>query len=560
MQPLNDLIHDIATQFGLGNKATILVARTAASLFDDKRGGMKGFLDRLEELGQAQQVKAWLRGEVYSQPLDVGWVDQLLGAESIAATGREAGLANARVRVVMAYLIPELVRRFSRQGAIPETQPEEVKRLLAGGGDRFMTPLVRPSGNYTHRRTPRKVKTVHSGPSPLWGWGVVILLASASYMVYQIASEHKRKPASQDAVTQASPENRVSPASETSAPAHAPTHSAARLTLRNTDGRIEFSGVVNDPNSQSMVTSKLKAVFGVDRVSGHLLVNPLVDAPPWLFGLDRLLPRLGISGLDIRLDGLNVKVGGWLSQAERQSVLEVIKPALGPSFQFGFLRDEPTEIIQDRHDQTLLSLMAMNASTPAEDLVKALNGWVIGFAPGGTEFPQAGRDIVTRTAYLMRSLVHPVMIEVGGHIDTQGDSASDLMFSTARANSVRDALVSAGVPDWMVKVQGYGNTRPLMAASNDYGRFWNRRIEFSILQPCDAAHPCTPAVPPPVAAPVTEGRPAPVSAQPDPAIIREPPSSIRPDRRAPSPESSAPAPVKPTPKSPSKPVTIQELF
>lgn len=554
MQPLHTLIHETATTFGVGNKAIILVARTGAFVFDDSTGGLKGFLARLEGMGLRDSVRAWMSGDTRRHPLDPGQLASLLGAEVIATTGRDAGLANTRVRAAMAFIIPELVRMFAGQGSVPESIPDDVRRLVDGDIGTIITPTVRPAGNPSVRRNPRKVKPVSHGPSPFWSWGVVVLLATGSWMVFQIASEHQRKSVGEESTTQAVSESRPQPSSTPELPVSAPSKPAARLTLRNLDGRIDFRGSVNDPNTRTMVINKLKAVFGADHINGDLAVNPLLDSPPWLFSLDRLLPRLGVSGLDIRLDGVSVKVGGWLSDADRQTVLDTIKPTLGSSFQFAYLRDEPSEIIQDSHDQTLLLLMAMNANTPAEAVVNALNGWVIGFAPGKADFPPTGRDIASRTAYLLRTLTHPAMLEVGGHLDTQGDLETDQRLSLARANSVREALVSAGVPDGMLRAQGYGNTRPLMASTNDYGRFRNRRIEFSILHPCDTAHSCEMPLPP---APAIKERNASPPVQPQPDAIREE-TRVKPDMR-PS-DGNMPAPVKPRPKPPSRPVTIQELF
>jgi outer membrane protein OmpA-like peptidoglycan-associated protein len=221
-----------------------------------------------------------------------------------------------------------------------------------------------------------------------------------------------------------------------------------------------------------------------------LAINPLLDAPAWLPALDRLLPQLNVSGLDVKLDGANVKVGGWLLDWERQAMLNGVKTALGPGFRYGYLRDEETELAQDSQNQTLLALMAMGADVQGADLAGVLSRWVVNFPEGGSEFPEESRDVALRSANLLRSMTHPVLMEVGGHIESRGNPTADLALSLDRANAVRDALVKAGAPAWMLKTNGYGDTKSIAAGDTAYGRFKNRRIEFTVVQPCDQAHPC----------------------------------------------------------------------
>jgi flagellar motor protein MotB len=45
---------------------------------------------------------------------------------------------------------------------------------------------------------------------------------------------------------------------------------------------------------------------------------------------------------------------------------------------------------------------------------------------------------------------------------------------------VRGALVAAGVNGAVLVAKGYGDTKPVASNDSEYGRFRNRRIEYSI--------------------------------------------------------------------------------
>ena len=73
---------------------------------------------------------------------------------------------------------------------------------------------------------------------------------------------------------------------------------------------------------------------------------------------------------------------------------------------------------------------------------------------------------------------HPdLAIEVQGHTDDVGTAASNLKLSQARADAVRQTLVSDyGVPATQLKAKGYGDTKPIASNSTPEGRANNRRV------------------------------------------------------------------------------------
>jgi OOP family OmpA-OmpF porin len=75
-------------------------------------------------------------------------------------------------------------------------------------------------------------------------------------------------------------------------------------------------------------------------------------------------------------------------------------------------------------------------------------------------------------------------IEVEGHTDSRGASAYNLRLSEARAEAVRDYLVSRfQLRRDNIVARGYGESRPETRERNDEEMLRNRRVELRVLNP-----------------------------------------------------------------------------
>jgi outer membrane protein OmpA-like peptidoglycan-associated protein len=117
----------------------------------------------------------------------------------------------------------------------------------------------------------------------------------------------------------------------------------------------------------------------------------------------------------------------------------------------------------------------------AEDLAKALNIFIINFASGKFDIPQANMTFVTRAATYIQKLPPNILLEVGGHTDNVGKIAKNQPLSENRSNAVKNALVKLGVKSEMLQTKGYGDTMPKTSNDMPDGRFLNRRIEYKVL-------------------------------------------------------------------------------
>jgi outer membrane protein OmpA-like peptidoglycan-associated protein len=68
--------------------------------------------------------------------------------------------------------------------------------------------------------------------------------------------------------------------------------------------------------------------------------------------------------------------------------------------------------------------------------------------------------------------------EVGGHTDSDGDDAFNMKLSQARADAVRNQLISMGIDGSRLTSKGYGESKPMSDNKTWEGKANNRRVEF----------------------------------------------------------------------------------
>jgi OmpA-OmpF porin, OOP family len=71
-----------------------------------------------------------------------------------------------------------------------------------------------------------------------------------------------------------------------------------------------------------------------------------------------------------------------------------------------------------------------------------------------------------------------IKFEIGGHTDSDGDNAANMKLSQARADAVRNQLVSMGIDGARLTTKGYGATKPIADNNSFEGKANNRRVEF----------------------------------------------------------------------------------
>jgi uncharacterized surface protein with fasciclin (FAS1) repeats len=119
-----------------------------------------------------------------------------------------------------------------------------------------------------------------------------------------------------------------------------------------------------------------------------------------------------------------------------------------------------------------------SVALPAE-LGEALGLGPIEFSAGSTELTDAAKTEIDKVVEFL--LATPANIEIGGHTDSDGDSALNQQISQQRADAVKTYMTEQGIPADSLTAVGYGEENPIAPNDTAENKAKNRRIEFTPL-------------------------------------------------------------------------------
>src|SRR5262249_35828099 len=94
------------------------------------------------------------------------------------------------------------------------------------------------------------------------------------------------------------------------------------------------------------------------------------------------------------------------------------------------------------------ALSSLRPGFTAEELISALNIYVINFPSGSARIPQGSMPALEQSASAIKSAPAGTRLEVGGYTDNAGNPTANRKLSQQRADSVRRFLIDKGVnPD-----------------------------------------------------------------------------------------------------------------
>jgi OOP family OmpA-OmpF porin len=229
-------------------------------------------------------------------------------------------------------------------------------------------------------------------------------------------------------------------------------------------GQILVNGTVPDETSKAGILSRLRELYGADKVVDQISVGPVVLPANWNNYVQKLIgPNLKlISRGQLKVDGNTVSVKGEVSnELQRQQIASDIATNLNPTY-------------------TVNNGLRVSASEQ-NILDTTLKNRIVEFDSGKTILTPVGQAILDELAVPLLKFKYKEL-EVIGHTDNQGLRASNIALSKARAEAVKVYLSSKGIIADKITTSGQGPDIPVASNDTTEGRARNRRIEFRITQ------------------------------------------------------------------------------
>jgi outer membrane protein OmpA-like peptidoglycan-associated protein len=133
----------------------------------------------------------------------------------------------------------------------------------------------------------------------------------------------------------------------------------------------------------------------------------------------------------------------------------------------------------DAEEELMRQTELLHGQRTDRGLLLTLSGGM--FAVDGAELqPGALRELDRIADFLERQPQSELIVE--GHTDDQGDTAYNLALSERRARAVADHLIAQGVAPDRMRVDGFGESRPIAPNDTPAGRQQNRRVEVLVVR------------------------------------------------------------------------------
>jgi uncharacterized protein YidB (DUF937 family)/heat shock protein HslJ len=332
MTILEPIINDVSEQFGLRGKAGPTMNGLLILMSNERTGGLQGFLDQFRRAGLGETVSSWVsRGS--NTPITTEQLERAIGGDTVNRMTSNAGIARAAGASALAYMIPRVVDLLTPEGVVPSRLPAWVNSYLSGvtarpepvrgepvrgepvRGEPVRTEAIRPPSE--------PVRRADTGGSTFLRLLPFLALPLLGFLVYRACRPEPEQMVYQPPAT-ASP----------TAPAGAQPQNS-RLSVINSGGRIQYSGVVPDEQTKQNVLNQLKSTFGEGNISGDINVDSRARAAAWTSGLSSALPNFKAPGSEVTFDGNSINVGGTMSENAKSDTVAKLKSVYGAGMNIG---------------------------------------------------------------------------------------------------------------------------------------------------------------------------------------------------------------------------------
>jgi OmpA-OmpF porin, OOP family len=333
MTILEPIINEVSEQFGLRGKAGPTMNALLIVMSNERTGGLQGFLDQFRRAGLGETVSSWVsRGS--NTPITTEQLERAIGNDTVNRITSNVGVARAAGASALAYMIPRVVDLLTPEGVVPSRLPAWVNSYLSGVTARPEPGRPEPGRPEPGRTEPGRTEPVRppsepvrradTGGSTFLRLLPFLALPLLGFLVYRACRPEPEQMVYQPPAT-ASP----------TAPAGQAQGLNSRLSVINSGGKIQYSGVVPDEQTKQNVTNQLKSTFGEGNISGDISVDSRARAAAWTSGLSSALPNFKASGSEVTFDGNSINVGGTMSENAKSDTVAKLKSVYGAGLNIG---------------------------------------------------------------------------------------------------------------------------------------------------------------------------------------------------------------------------------
>ena len=129
------IIREVASRFGLGDKAGPLVQMLLAYITNKDTGGLAGFMSKLSSSGMGDVSKSWLGGGANALPVSASQIESLLGEQGglLNNVTSKLSIGGSTAASALGFLLPFVIGKLTPGGTVPSSLSADVMGFITGG-------------------------------------------------------------------------------------------------------------------------------------------------------------------------------------------------------------------------------------------------------------------------------------------------------------------------------------------------------------------------------------------------------------------------------------------